>query len=90
MIKDELREQALLHRDKIRPEDEDAEQASVLLRENVPTEGKIVAAYWPAGNEFDVRYIIDDLLKAGVSIALLASVLLRGDSSKRLRSIAGI
>ena len=70
MIKDELREQALLHREKIRPEDEDIENAVILFREHVPIEGKTVAAYWPTDDEFDARYFIDDLLKAGAKVAL--------------------
>lgn len=70
MIKDELREQAMLHREKIRPEDEDIENAATLFTQTVPFQGKIVAAYWPFGDEFDVRYIIDDILKAGGKIAL--------------------
>jgi 5-formyltetrahydrofolate cyclo-ligase len=69
--KDELREQAILHRDKIRPGDEDIERAAALLIQAVPAEkGRIYGAYWPKGNEFDVRYMIDDILKAGGRIAL--------------------
>jgi 5-formyltetrahydrofolate cyclo-ligase len=70
MIKDDLREQAMLHREKIRPGDEDIENAAALFRQAVPFEGKIVAAYWPTGDEFDARYLIDDILKAGGKIAL--------------------
>jgi 5-formyltetrahydrofolate cyclo-ligase len=70
MIKDELREQALLHREKIRPEDEDIESAVTLFRENASIEGRIVSAYWPTSDEFDARYFIDDILKSGGRIAL--------------------
>ncbi len=70
MNKEDVRAQAILHRDKIRPEDEGIENAAALLKAHVPAEGKIVSAYWPLGNEFDVRYMIDDLLKAGVRVAL--------------------
>ena len=70
MIKDELREQALLHREKIRAEDEDIEAAVAHFRRAVDIQGKIVAAYWPLGDEFDARYFIDDLLKAGARVAL--------------------
>lgn len=70
MLKDELREQALLHREKIRPGDEDIENAVALFREATAIEGKIIAAYWPTHDEFDVRYFIDDILKAGGKIAL--------------------
>jgi 5-formyltetrahydrofolate cyclo-ligase len=69
--KGELREQAVLHRDKIRPGDEDLEVACRLFLEAAPVEkGRIYGAYWPIGNEFDVRYMIDDILKAGGHIAL--------------------
>ena len=67
----ELREQALLHRASIRPDSEDIENAVSLLLQAVPVEqGKVYAAYWPADSEFDVRYMIDDILKAGGVIAL--------------------
>lgn len=69
--KDELREHALLHLDKLRPEHEDVEATAALFRENVPVkDGQIVAAYWPMASEFDVRYIIDDLLARGKKVAL--------------------
>lgn len=69
--KEALREQALLHRDRMRPEDEDVENAAALFKSHIPvTNGHVVAAYWPMGKEFDARYIIDDLLKAGAVIAL--------------------
>lgn len=70
-VKETLREQATLHRDRIRPEDEDIENAALLFKGHVPVQaGQIVGAYWPIGREFDVRYIIDDLMKAGVLVAL--------------------
>ena len=69
--KQALREQAILHRDRLRPEDEDTENAATLFKTHVPVkEGHRVAVYWPTAKEFDVRYIIDDLLKAGVIVAL--------------------
>lgn len=72
--KDELREQAMLHRDRIRPDHEDVEGLAALFREHVkPAAGQVVAAYWPMDNEIDVRYIIDDLLKEGISVALPVS-----------------
>lgn len=71
MNKDELREQALLHLEKIRPEDEDCEGTTALFRQHVEVKpGLVVAAYWPMSNEFDVRYIIDDLISRGVAVAL--------------------
>lgn len=71
ITKDEMREQALLHRDKIRPDTEDVEGMGALFKKHVPlANGQVVAAYWPIGNEIDVRYMIDDLIKAGVTVAL--------------------
>ncbi len=69
--KEELREQAMLHRDRIRAEDEDVEAIAGLFMEHAnPRPGQVVAAYWPMDNEIDVRYIIDDLLKRGIEVAL--------------------
>jgi 5-formyltetrahydrofolate cyclo-ligase len=69
--KEELREQALLHLDRLRADNEDVEGTARLFRENVIVkDGQIVAAYWPIGPEFDVRYIVDDLLARGIKVAL--------------------
>ena len=68
--KKELREQAILHRDRIRPEDEDIEAASEHFFEHVACAGRTVAIYWPMGREFDSRYLVQDLFKKGVSVAL--------------------
>jgi 5-formyltetrahydrofolate cyclo-ligase len=69
--KDELREQARLHRDHLPPDISAPEEAAKLFHETVlvaPTQ--IVAGYWPQGKEFDVRYILDDLLGQGIDCAL--------------------
>lgn len=69
--KTDLRQQALIHRDQIRAEDEDVEQAASLFLENAaPKDGQIIAGYWPMGNEFDVRYLMQDAQKAGAKLAL--------------------
>lgn len=69
--KEELREQATLHRDRIRADSENVEAIAQLFKDHVrPQVGQIVAAYWPMQNEIDVRYIIDDLLESGIEIAL--------------------
>ncbi len=69
--KDELREQALLHMERIRPDSEDVEGTAVLFKDGVSLQdGQVIAAYWPMEHEFDVRYIIDDLLKRGFAVAL--------------------
>ncbi len=71
MTKDELREQALQHLERIPPEEKDFEAATTLFHEHVAVKaGQVVAAYWPMTNEFDARYIIDDLLQRGATIAL--------------------
>lgn len=71
MTKDELREQAKAHLERIPPEDKDYEVASALFHEHVPVkDGQIVSLYWPMQDEFDTRYLIDDLLKRDILIAL--------------------
>lgn len=69
--KEELRGQALLHLERIRPDAEDVEAIAGLFSDNIPLkQGQVVAAYWPMGNEIDVRYIIDHLLRNGVTVVL--------------------
>lgn len=69
--KAELREHAKRHLETIPPEDKDHEAAALLFHEHVNVQpGQVVALYWPMKDEFDVRYIIDDLLQKGMSIAL--------------------
>lgn len=69
--KDELRKQAMLHLDRLRADSEDVEATAGLFRQNVHVKsGQIVAAYWPIGQELDVRYIIDDMLERGIQVAL--------------------
>jgi len=65
-----LREQAIAHRDRIRPEDEDIENVSTLFFDHVDLSGKIISVYWPMGKEFDSRYLIQDLMKTGKQIAI--------------------
>ncbi len=71
LSKDDLREQARIHRTQLPPDITAPEEAARLFGEHVPvTPGQVVAGYWPLGKEFDVRYILDDLLRAGVTCAL--------------------
>lgn len=70
MDKENLRAQAIAHRDKIKAEDEDAENASGLFFQHVDASEKIVSVYWPMGSEFDSRYLIDDLIRKGTTVAL--------------------
>lgn len=61
----------MLHRKTLRPEDESAEDAARLFLEHVPVKsGDVIALYWPMGDEFDCRYILQDLLAAGHDICL--------------------
>lgn len=71
LSKTDLRLQARGHRDRLCRSDADHEAAAALFREAVTlTPQTVVAAYWPAGSEFDCRYIIDDILKSGATLAL--------------------
>lgn len=69
--KDQLREQALFHLDRMQPGEEDPENTVDLFYNHVPLkDGQIVALYWPMQREFDVRYLLDDLVRRGAKIAL--------------------
>jgi 5-formyltetrahydrofolate cyclo-ligase len=69
--KAELREQARIHRDHLPPDISAPEDAANAFHKAITVApGQVVAGYWPKGKEFDVRYILDDLLKAGVQCAL--------------------
>lgn len=74
LSKDDLREQARIHRTQLPPDIHAPEEAARLFAAHVRVaSGQVVAGYWPLGKEFDVRYILDDLLKAGVTCALPVS-----------------
>lgn len=61
----------MFHRDRLERTDEDFEAAArVFMADINPSKNQIVAGYWPAGREFDVRFILDDCLKAGIVCAL--------------------
>lgn len=71
LSKDDLREQAQIHRTQLPPDITAPEEAARLFAEHVTVaKGQVVAGYWPMGKEFDVRYILDDLLKVGVTCAM--------------------
>lgn len=71
MSKETLREQARIHLLHLPPDIEAPEEgARVFLETITPKKGQVIAGYWPKGKEFDVRYILDDLLKADVTCAL--------------------
>lgn len=69
--KDELREQALLHIDRLRPDAEDAEAAVELFFAHVPLKaGRVIGLYWPIQKEFDVRFLLHELVNRGYGVAL--------------------
>lgn len=71
LSKDDLRAQARDHRNRLPPDLGAPEEAAALFREHVPVSpGQVVAGYWPQNKEFDVRYILDDLLGQNVVCAL--------------------
>lgn len=71
LTKSELRTQARDVRNGLNPDIAEAEKAAQLFWEHLnPPTDKVIAAYWPVGREFDVRPIMDDLLKSGHKLAL--------------------
>lgn len=70
-MKEQLREQALYHRDRIDPFSEDFEHAITLFCKHInPQAGQVVGLYWPKGREFDTRGLLDELLRGGITCAL--------------------
>lgn len=66
-----IRHEALLHRDRIDPREESAEEACRLFFEALtPTPGAVIAAYWPKGREFDTIPLIHEALTRGYPCAL--------------------
>lgn len=71
LSKDTIRHEALLHRDRIDPHSEEAEEAARHFFDAVQPPGdKIIAAYWPKGREFDCLPLIHDVLSGGWVCAL--------------------
>ena len=69
--KETLRQQARAHLEHLPPDLAAPEEAAARFFEVLkPRQGQVVAGYWPNGKEYDVRYILDDLLKEGVTCAL--------------------
>lgn len=66
-----LRDQARKHRTLTDISHEDIEAATPLFFDNVqPEAGKIIAAYWPKGREFDPTHILETALDKGYRCAL--------------------
>ncbi len=71
ITKDSLRQEAMLHRDRIDPQSQDAEQAARNFMEAIqPKPGQVIALYWPKGREFDTMPLLHDLLEGGWICAL--------------------
>ena len=69
--KQQLREQARLHRDRRDVDETDFEKIIDVFFEAVnPPQDKIIALYSPAGKEFDCRYLMDELVQRGYKCAL--------------------
>ena len=82
LTKQSLRQEALLHRDRIDPASEDSEQAARNFMEAIaPKPGQVIALYWPKGREFDTMPLLYHLLEGGWLCAL--PVIQKGE--KRLR-----
>ncbi|MGB4106771.1 MAG: 5-formyltetrahydrofolate cyclo-ligase [Alphaproteobacteria bacterium] len=66
-----LRIEARRHRARMDVRAEDPAAASTLFFDTVkPQKGQVVAAYWPAGREFDSRPLIERLLEEGFTCGL--------------------
>lgn len=69
--KENYREHARLHRDRIDRDQTDFETIIDVFFENFkPTKDKTIAMYWPAGKEFDCRFLMDELTNQGFKCAL--------------------
>ncbi|MBI2234408.1 MAG: 5-formyltetrahydrofolate cyclo-ligase [Micavibrio aeruginosavorus] len=66
-----MRHEALLHRDRIDPREESAEDACENFLKSIdPEPDQIVALYWPKGREFDTIPLLHELLTRGLTCAL--------------------
>lgn len=71
LSKNSIRHEALLHRDRIDPREESAEDAAENFINSIkPQKNQIIALYWPKGREFDTMPLLHDLLKGGWVCAL--------------------
>lgn len=69
--KDDLRREAMRHRDRIDSASEPTEEVARLFFETVqPLPGQIVAAYWPKGREFPTFDLLAGLMERGIACAL--------------------
>lgn len=71
LSKDSIRHEALLHRDRIDPHDESAEDACENFFNSIkPSPEQSVAVYWSKDREFDTMPLLHELLKRGFTCAL--------------------
>lgn len=71
LTKQSLRHEAMLHRDRIDPMAEDAEQAARNFMDAIaPKPEQVIALYWPKGREFDTMPLLHILLEGGWVCAL--------------------
>lgn len=69
--KQNMREQARLHRDRMDVDEGDFEAVIDIFFEQInPDKNKIIALYWPVGKEFDCRFLMDELVKRDFRCAL--------------------
>ena len=73
--KDNLREQARLHRDRMTIDESDFERVIDIFFADVnPPQDKIISLYWPVKREFDTRFLLDELVKRGFTCCLPKAV----------------
>jgi 5-formyltetrahydrofolate cyclo-ligase len=69
--KQNYREHAKLHRDRIDIDETDFESIiNIFLEFFKPRKEHLIAAYWPRGKEFDCRFLLDELVGQGCGCAL--------------------
>ncbi len=69
--KETLRQEALRHRSRMDPRDEDPDEACDIFFDKIaPKTGQVIAAYWPMEREFDSQAILERLLVQGHICAL--------------------
>jgi len=69
--KENYREHAKLHRDRMDIDETDFESIiSVFLEFFKPKTKQIISTYWPLNKEFDTRFLMDELVNQGFTVAL--------------------
>ncbi len=69
--KQELREQARLHRDRLDVDESIYESIIDVFFDTVkPSKDQVISLYWPVRKEFDTRFLLDELVKRGFTCAL--------------------